>query len=314
MATYTQWCSLFYEKKETKRLTYLVGPDRILVEEIVDAIRDRVAPHELDYASVSPVEQPAPQIWAAMNQYPIDPDGRRLVIVRDVEKLKGWDKNFQSWMASRHLPDVIVVMVDSRHEVDTKSEHMASIVKSGRYVSCGPLNEADAYAFISSKCAIDKSDALALLTRVGGDLAKAAGVASKAAVLGRRLDLKAIEILATPSPSEEFEDALIALNKPLALRAASDMDPSDYSRAIGSLDYRLDQVRRLNILIRRQTSMRDIIANSKIPPFVVKRLMPVAKHYDRANALSRTSALALVDSALRSGAREGLLEVLVATW
>jgi DNA polymerase III delta subunit len=213
VATYLQWSRLFHgEKQELKRCTYLVGPDRILVEDIVDAIRKRVAPNDLDYAPVPASEFKPFQIFDALNQYPIDPRGQKLVVVRDCERIKDW-KPVQEWLASRHIPQVVAVFIDSRHEVDTTQPHMASIIKSGRYVTCGPLNENDMYSFISSRCAIDPSDCRKLVERVGGDLPRAYDAARKAASLGARLDERAINILVSPSPSEEVEDALSGINK-----------------------------------------------------------------------------------------------------
>jgi DNA polymerase III delta subunit len=313
MATFAQWTRLHYEAGELKRAYYLAGPDRVLVEEVVDAIRERADPHELDYASLNTTENPTTAIWDAINQYPLDPTRRRLVIVRDCERIQKWT-TLTSWLGSRLIPQVTAVFVDGRATVDTQREHIAAIAKTGRLVTCGPLNDDDAHAFLASKCAIDKSDCLRLLERVGGDIRLALDAARKAAALGARLDDRAVEALTAPSPSEQFEDALIRLDKAAAVAAAALVDPSDLSRTIGALDYRLEQVRKLAAAQRRQMTIADIIKNSKIPPFVIKRLLPVTKHYPRDATARRTAALATADSALRTGARDGVLELLTALW
>jgi DNA polymerase III delta subunit len=319
VATFLQAKRLL-DNDELKRAYYLYGPDRILVEEIVDIIRAKVEPHPLDYVSLSAAEVKPRDIWAQLNQYPLDPLHHRLVIVRDAEKISKWD-SYLDWINSRLIPQVVAVFIDSRHDVDTTVPHIERTVKSGRLVKCGPLNDDDAIEYLKTISPdILSEDAAYLLERTGGSLYKASYAVRKANLLieagagFKGMPPKLTDRLVENSPSEDFVDALTALDKPRAFTAAQAVDPNDVSMAIGGLDYRLDLLAILNRAVKRQQTIRDIMTSTRVPAFMIKRLYPHVKHYGREEVRARYKVLALVDSQVQQGAREGVLEVLVSLW
>lgn len=110
MATFTQWAR---QAAEVKRVTWVCGSERILVEEVVDSVRANLHASDMDYVSLVAGSSPDREIWAALNQYPFDPKANRLVLVRDVERVKRWAP-FLDWMAnSRLLPTNYALFVSS---------------------------------------------------------------------------------------------------------------------------------------------------------------------------------------------------------
>jgi DNA polymerase III delta subunit len=312
MANYIQYANL-RDRGERKRFYYLCGPERILVEQIVDDVRGMIQPAAINYASLSAAISTEAQVWASLYQYPVDPLSRRLIIVRDVEKLKEW-RRLTAWLENRLIPQVTAVFVDGRNEVDTSTAHMKRVVKSGRYVECKGLNQDDAHIYLNHICDIEPSGTAALLLRVGGDLRRARDACTAAAAVGMKMEGRVIDALADKRPGEEFEDALMRGDKSAALEAALLVDQAELSRIVGGLDYKLELAGRLARLLRRRVELRSIIQTSGIPPFLIKEMLAYVGRYGRTEVASRTNALALADSRLQAGHRDGLLEVLTATW
>lgn len=313
MATFLQWHRLHFDQTEHKRVYWLCGPERRLVEETIDAIRARVAPHDMEYAYLQAGSVKDKEIWAHANQYPMDPMAKRLVLVREAEKIKAWDP-FTDWIDSRHIPQVTLIFISNEIDFDSEKGHIARIAKSGRLVKCGPLNEGDAVAYLRLRMpTLDTALAKMLLARVGGDVSVAANCLDKCKYLTSVADERTLKALTTPSPAERFVSSLIAMKKIEALEAAAATAPDDYSMQVGSLDYRLEMLSVLNRAMRRHQSLRDMPL-LKDKQWLIKELQPHARFYDRQRVERCVGVLALVDSALQRGERTGVLETLVANW
>lgn len=312
MASYKQALDLWL-KGERKRLYYLVGPDRIMVEDFVDMVRTGLKVRPTEYHPLSAAEADERDIWATINAYPTLHEDRRLVIVRDAERLRQ-PKHLLNWLESRLVPQTTVVMVDARDRVDTTTEHMGRAVKTGRLVQCGPTNDEDAMDYLGRITPLDRATFEKLMRHAGGDLARAANACKKAAASGAPMSERTVPALCTRSVGEAYEDALVRLDKARAAEIARLVPDDGISRCIGALDYQLDALLRLNAAVKRSDSVRDIMAKSRVQGFLVKALLPLAKHYDRTSVAARTSALVLADAAYQQGHREGVLEMLAAAW
>lgn len=313
MASFHQWRRLFEQENEIKRLTYLVGPERLLAEEILDAIRKAVNPHDLDYAYMSAASVKDRDIYSQLNQYPLDPLRKRLVVVRECDKIKKWDQ-LTEWLLSRHIPQTVAVFIDSRLEVDTTTPHMERVVKSGRLVKCGPLNEEDALLYIHAKCEITSSAAKLLWQRTGSNLRLAADVAKKATLFRGTADERVVMMLTELAPADDFLEALLRMDKATALNAIAAVPEDEISRIIGSLDYRLGLLHHMHSAMQRNQSIRELVSSTRISPFLVKQMLPYVKYYDRSKIRSCVDVLAFADTNFQNGARIGLLETVTATW
>jgi hypothetical protein len=139
-------------------------------------------------------------------------------------------------------------------------------------------------------------------------------VCLKLAVFESDITLTDVNMLLTERPRENFADALLALDRKTALLALQDLPKAEYSRTLGYLDSRLDLaglVHDMQVERKSPTEMGIVLGSQN---FLVKDLIPIAKHYDHKRRLQIRNVLATADDALRSGSTEGVLEFVVAFW
>jgi DNA polymerase III delta subunit len=312
MATYSQFSRLFHDKDELKRMYYLHGPAKVLVEEVLDDIRARVDPRDDQYVQLSGDQKPA-DLWSALSQYPIDTKHTKLVVVRDAHKIKKW-QGFISWAESREMPRTYVVFVGDDAEVDTKQPYFERLQRSGRIVRCTTTDEEAVIAYMRSRVEIDRSTAKFLYERVGFDFDEARNVILKLQAIGRPADLKLVMWLAPASAVSDFVVELMARRKASAVDAIPRVPEEMYSQIVGALDWRLDAASRLWRVTQRRRSMQEILSETGLKPHWVKELSAIAKYYDKKQVVRSTKALAFVDDQLLRGERQGILETLVLLW
>lgn len=317
MASYTQWRALA-DKGEVKRVTWVCGSERVLVEELVDHVRSTLAVSDLDYACLVAGSTKDRDIWAAANQYPTDPTAPRLVVIREAQLIKRWAGLF-SWLdESRLLPTVHLLFVSSEADLDTELEHQARIRDRGRVIRCAPLEQEAAIAWVCRQAPVlDKLAAAYLLTRTGGDLGRARSVCQKLALFPQLESVTdaTIDTLCSVSPASEFVDALLLLNRPAAFEALEAMTPDTYARGIGLLDSRLDLLERLHFAVKRKMGMREIAGMRGVPVFLARKYIGVAKHYDPASIRHRRQLLSVVDSAVFGATPQpASMEALISLW
>ena len=335
MATY--WRYRKGRWNATRRVTWVCGEERVLVEEVVDHVRDFVAADAVDYVSLVAGVAGDRDIWAAANQYPVDPSARRLVLVRSAQWVKRWAP-LQAWLADvRSMPQTYLLFVsddeDFPHkEVDGKQElsppcswlrdsSSASIVKCGPLAATVPMQHgrptrpgpSDAVAWLQTHATMEDKTAEYLLTRVGGNLAAARNVAKKAALFDGVVSEQIIDVLCREAPAEDFVMRLITLDKQRAIEAGGFVPPNDYLRVIGEVDNRLQIAGQVYDMLRQRKTMRDA-ASSGLPPFVLRQVWDSARHYDEQKQKKCRQTLAFVDEQVRAGNRTGALAALVAMW
>lgn len=319
IATYAQWRAAI-DAGDLRRVTWVAGDQPILIEEVVDALKDKLSPSTMDYISLSLSPTLDRDVWAEANQYPLTPGSNRLILVRDADTITRWQP-LQTWLArTRTLPGVYLLFVSSQPDLPyttvggkkTLKPHVALLkAPRGFVVRCTGLNEADAVAWVQRRSPLDAASAQYLLTRTGGNLAAAAAVCAKVTLFGQSVRSVALNTLITEQAADDFTDYLIALDKRRALLALPDLDDADRLKAVALLDSRLDLLERLNRIHTAGRSWRDVTG---INPFLLRLYMPYARHYDSSACSNRRRALAVIDDALRSGARDAVMESLVALW
>jgi DNA polymerase III delta subunit len=321
MSTFAQWLAAI-DRGDVRRVTWVCGEQRVLVEEVVDTTRKLVDVNELDYLSIRVGEVGQYGMWDVLNQY--TSGARRFIVVRDVEKVTYWEP-LEGWLADPRLASIHVVFVSSDHDVahtvvDKKkiaASHIATLMARRRHavvVRCGTPNPVDAVAWVRRRAWLfDDSVAHHLLVRVGGDLTAAAGIADKLALFDgdERISPATVDQLCDQLVTNTFADSLLMLRRRDALTAAQGLSQYEYGKVIGLLDSRLDLLATLNHHIRVGSHPREMAG---VPHFLARAYLPIAKHYDSQRCDRSRQVLALVDDALRSGARDGLMEALVALW
>ncbi len=302
---------------DVRRVTWVCGDQRVLVEEVVDTIRERLAPGPLDYISVSYSNTFDRDVWAAASQYPLNPGSNRLIVVRDAEKLAR-PQRITDWLChTRRLPKVYLLFVSNDSVLPGKKNELTNWAKAlraprGHLVRCSTLSPEAAVAWARRRSAgLDDSAATYLLTRTGGDLATVAGVCAKLNLFAGRVSAATIDQLCAESPQQDLADNLLAGKKKLALLCLPGLSEQDSLGLLSLLDSRIDLLHSLHRHQSAGRSWRDI---QGISPFLIRQYMPLARDYDTARCSQRRRALASTEEALRAGARTGVLEGLIALW
>lgn len=318
MGTYSMWRT-HADQGVTRRVTYVCGDQRALVEDVVATVRRQVAASELDSISTTGADR---ELWALAHQHPMVAGAARLIVVRDAEKVSNWAP-LPGWLANtRQLPGVHLLFVSGAADLPrekgpgkrapTQPHIEAMKPPRGFVVKCSALSEKDAIAWVRSRSYLDEHAARHLLTRVGGNLSAAGAVCAKVVVFGDvAVTTTIIDQLTRAIPADTFVDSLLTGNKNDAFTCIADIDAREYSKVVGLLDSRLDL---LTLLWESQAGGRYGQAVPGVNPFLVRHYTPIAKHYEPRRCAYSRQVLAVVDDALRSGARDGVWEALVALW
>lgn len=319
IGSYAQWRAAI-DAGDLRRVTWVAGDQPILIEEVIDTTKKTLEPSTLDYVSLSFSNTFERDVWAEANQYPLVPGARRMVLIRDADKLIRWQQ-LESWLRrTRTLPGVYLLFVSNEPDLPTTTTGGKKVLKPhvaqlraprGSLVRCTMLAEPDAVAWVRRRSKLDESTAKYLLTRTGGNLAAAAAVCAKLALFEQGAGPATIDMMVADSPAADFTDHLIALEKRQALLCLQSLDESEKIKAIALLDSRLDLLERL---YRIQIAGRTWRESSGVNPYLLRQYMPHARHYDVSSCTHRRRVLAVIDDALRNGARDGVLESLVALW
>jgi DNA polymerase III delta subunit len=249
---------------------------------------------------------PDPDIWAAANQYPLSVGATRLIVIRNADTITRWEALTQWMDRTRQLPGVYLLFVAD----DLPARDLIKAPR-GSLVKCTMPGEADALAWVRRRAELDETTARYLLERVGGDLDAAAGVCAKLALFDGRAGTATVNALAAEQPGADFADTLLQQNRRQALLSASRLGEPEYGKVIALLDSRLDLLAGLH---RAQIAGRTWREITGVNPYLVRRYLPLARHYDPTRCAYRRRVLAVVDDAVRSGARIGVWEALVALW
>lgn len=305
------------DRGELRRVLWVCGDQPVLVEEVLDAVRAHLDVSELDYSCFSGGQDPDPLIWATVLAFSLTPAGRRLVVVRDADKISNWGPLRTFIDGGRQLPGSHLVLVSAQPDLPTTAEgatpeHVELIKTKGRVVRCAAPNETDAISWARRRApALTVRSAAHLLTRTGGNLAAAAGVCTKLALFSGVPSAAIIDGLCEATPVDCVTDLLLARRKSDALAAAASVPERDYLHTVACLENRLDLLASLWQVARTGLGPREVTGH---PPFLVHRYFGHARHYDPAHCAHARKVLLLIDDAIRGGARTGVLESLIALW
>jgi DNA polymerase III delta subunit len=329
VATFSAWWTSFDRKRQVRQITWVGGPERVLVEEVVDQISHALATEtwEITTHIVGTVSERV--IWAELDQLPLN-DSTRLVIVRNVEKILDWTR-FISWVRHRMSnPQTFVILVSNEERVPMiepenkrrgdkarPADHIAALTNKGHVIECRPFtaNTAKhAVSWVQSKLRVSKTVAGHLLNRANGDLRLVRDVCVKLAVFDGEITLTTINEILAQQPRDSFANAMLSLDRETALLALEKIPAGDYSRVIGQLDSQLDFAHRVHDLLIQHKTNIEIARDVGKLSFLLPDVLPVAKHYDQKRVLRIRKLLAYADEAVRGGVRDSVLETVVLNW
>lgn len=331
MASFSQFRVSFAKDKGVRQITWVCGPEQVLIEDVVSSIKKRLNVAPWNYVPLVVGMDSERTVWAEIDQHPLD-SGPRLVIIRNAERLKDWNRliEFIKYRSMNPLTHIIFVSNDERSPrvavapagkfqkaTEEATPYIAAFSGKGYVIECKPYTAATvphAVEWVKSKVKMRDGIAGYMLNRANGDLRLVRDMCTKLAVFPDEITLTTINLMLKERPRDSFSDALLALDKKTALLALRDLSPSDYSRTLGFLDARLDLAGMVHDMQMDHKTPSEMAMAAGNQNFLVKDIIPIAKHYDHKRRLQIRKTLALADDALRSGATEAVMESIVAFW
>jgi hypothetical protein len=312
MATFWQWS----KNKTLRRVTWVCGPEGVLVREVVAAHRDGAPPGQC--FALFAGEVPERDVWDALFASP--PPGGRRVTVYGAERLR--DAGVAALLAADPgLEAAYVVFVsadtDFPREDGALVPHLAALqaVRAAQLIRCcEPSKTEDKTALVASWWpGATPNLAYDVLARCGS-LERACQACEQARLAGLEPSPATVAAVCPASPGGDFADLLMAGNKRGACAVIGQLSVPDLGAVIGLLASRLAVAELIGHGVRQGLSPREAASREHVDRFVASRVIPHAGAYaaDRIRRCRRT--LAVAESAWRSGTRAGVAEALVALW
>lgn len=325
MGTYNDFLRLHDSTdSRVRRLYWVYGEEdlfRVLVANRIKKLAD-VQQFNTTYLNAS--ENSESEIWAVLNQHPLDSDQQRLLFVQNAERLSRLEE-MVAWLKDPQTTrgcNATVVFLSNDSEWEAEEREFVSKSSTAMIVKCAlPKDPSDRLKRAQDIiCAwgdgnITRTNAGVLAQRVNFDMAEAHAVMRKAALFPEaQVNVGAIELLAPRRIEDDIVWALVTMQKRLAAEALSEVSITDAGKIIGALSTHVEMLARLNGVMVVSNSARDAARRVRGKEQYVRRLYPYARFYPRREAVRRTLLLSRMDRAYSSGSREGVLESLVALW
>jgi hypothetical protein len=300
MATYLQWS----RKKPLRRVTWVCGPEPVLVREVVAAHREGAPPGQC--TAVFAGDAPERGTWDLLLSDP--PPGGRRTVVYEAERLKGTGN--LALLAAEGADTAYTVFVsgepDFRRDDGKLAPHLAALQasKAAQLIRCcEPSKAGDRTALVASWWpGATLTFAYDVLTRCGS-LERAYLACEQARLAGLVPSRKAAAAVCPAEPGSDFADLLMAGDRRGAALAAGRLSASGLGAAIGLLASWLTAAEQVSTGSREHADQ-----------FTARRVLPYADAYPADRIRRCRRALAVADSAWRGGARAGVAESLAACW
>lgn len=326
---FTAWRTSFQKDHAVRQVTWVAGPETVFVEDVVETIKSELKPEPHNVFPLVAGDDSERLIWAEIEQEPADGQ-RRLVIIRNADRLKNLDRLIPFIQHRATNPNTYLVFVSRANELPrlpppkedryAKGElvpYLAALTGKGHIIECKPVTQSTAdkaVLWVMEKAKINRKLAEYLLERCNGNLRLARDLSAKLRVFGGEVTVAVINLLLAEQPRDDFADALLGLDRKTALLALKKLTPSEYSQALGMLDARLEFAGMLHDLQVEGASPAEIGRAAGNKRFLLDSILPIAKHYNAKRRLQIRNMIALADEALRSGVTEGPMEAIVAFW
>lgn len=306
MGTFGQFLRA-YDQGEAKKLYYLYGGNQALIEYGLDLIRERIHPSDLDSVAITASETDAP--WDALTDWPMDTAANRLVVIRGTEDIDDW-KPFERWGSKIRSSPTHVVLVSSKEDFDKAEPGGKRIAASARVIKCVNVGDDEA-ALIVQRIYHMPQFVARNIVRKARSVKVAMDTARKLKLLGIPAEERIAVALMPRQADDDFVRALVEGRKGDALDALASVPKSDYGRIIGLLDWKLDNLIRINASSRAGNNFRETVEETHLKSYTVKELKPHARYYDPSRAKSCSAVLRFAD---QWKYEEGVMEVMVALW
>lgn len=331
MASFVQWMTSIQKKPEPRQITWVCGVETVLVEEVVSYVKDYLSPEPWNITCLVAGEDSERAIWSELSQHPLG-SSIRLVIIRHAEKIKNWAR-FIDWVTNRKMNPRTYILLVSSDEKIPKTEvspeqrkqgerpkmlpHWDIVSKRGSIIECRPFTSTtvlSSVVWVKQKVALRDNVARHLLERTNWNLRLVRDICFKLSMFPEDITIGVVNALIYEQPRDTFSDALLSLDRKTALLALRDILPTETGKTLGLLDARLDFAGMLHDMQNEHKAHSEMMRAAGTQAWIVKDVLPVAKHYSPKRRLEIRKTLMVADEAYRRGQTTGVLEMVVALW
>lgn len=302
---------------------WVCGEEPVLRSLVTDQIVAMYGALPYNTFRLSAREIPESEIWAHLNQHPLDSEQKRLLVVTDAERLEQ-PIRLEGWLAENQRTrnkNVCAIFVADEPDLTSPLYKVLNASSSAVYVRCtlpkAPEDrEKRAVDMICSWGRINPINARVLYEHVGGDLYEARAVMQKAGFFPEaEVNVGAIRVLAQPRVQDEIVWNLISGRRKAAADALAAGTDVPVGKVLATLAAHLEYLGRLYDLMSLPTfSIADAARRLDIRQQYVRLLSPHARLYPANEVTRRLYLLARLDHLYQQGARDGILEAVVAGW
>lgn len=308
MATFPQWLERY---PEHKRLMYICGEDKALVDYVYTAELQSREINELDFVALSGRDKIA-AIMAELDQFAKSANGR-IVVIRESDRVKKWEPVI-TWCNNVYMRNTTLLCVGDEVKPDTNQEYLRPFIQKGRYVECKPLDEAQLKQFVMARGDITSDGARVLIELLAGDVFRILNELRKLEFLGvGTVTAELVEKVVEPRAQDVLVDALFTGQRERALQCARQFDVTDYPLLIGTLEYHLGNM----IMIAgqgRYLKPQELASRTGIPIFLIPRYGRWARLTNLQVLYRRVKVLANLDKLYRMGNTIGIVERMILLW
>lgn len=327
MTTFSQWWKGYAARGKIHDHYYVLGPERVLVDEVVDIVVAGHSVPEWNRRNFVVGIHPDAEIWEALYSTTMD-GGAALTVVFGADKLS--NQHLIPDLIQQKLKSHVVVFVSNEEKIERVREeqedgtfkqvlppNLTGFEKRGRVIECTSFTQNTAkiaVAWVQSKMEARENALVHLLNASNGDLRLVRDVVTKLKWIGEPATVRTVSVLLQGEPSDTFTDAILSLDKKTAMQAMRKIPKSEYLQLIGHLDAQIDLAGRVHDMLVQHKTVPEIMRSVGSQAFLVPGISKIAKHYSGDRRAAIRNLLAEADRRMRRGNHEGVMESLIALW
>lgn len=301
IANYNQWLQRY---PENKRLMYICGKEKILVNEVYKRELESRTFNDWDFVIMNGTDKVA-DIDAALNQF-----GDRLIVIKDADKINDWDFVIE-WTKSRYMRNTSLICVGNEVKPQTKESKYRPFIEKGRFVECRSLNQDQILEMISHRGNFSSGAINALYEVCSGEVSKILNEINKFNYLDGEIT-KNLVLSHVVNEDSNFIHALF--EKGNTLQVAKSINDKNLPLIIGTIEYNLTSMLLIIRHRNKQLNFRELAEITNIPVFLVGKFFHWSKGITQETIFKRLKLLANLDVSYRKGNIVGAIERFLIMW
>jgi hypothetical protein len=298
-----------------RRVTWVCGPEPVLARDVVAAHRAGAVPGQC--VTLFAGDTPEREIWDLLLSVP--PGGGRRAVVHGAQRLKDFSA-MAALAGDGGLATAFVVFVSAAADFERDGgalvPHLAALqsAKGGQLVRCcAPSKAEDRTALVASWWpGASRTLAFDVLARCGS-LERAWHACAQARAAGLSPEAKMLPVVCPSGAGGELADLLMAGKRGAAAAVARETG-SELGLVIGQLAARLAAAEQISAGVRSGMPAREAASRQHVDRYTASLVIPHLPAYDADRIRCCRRLLAALESAWKSGVRDGVPEMLAACW